>query len=215
MSQHLSATTHLVKIGDDIVVLDTRTKTYFCLAAAAEAVRVEPEGIVFEDPDLAEEFKQADLLADAPARRATSPPTPPPRQDLGLSVAERVRPGDLLLILAAWTTMFFSYHLVRFDRIVASARRGRRSPSAATLGEDLTALVAAFERVLPWLPFQEICLYRSFLLLRILRWRGHDARWVFGVRTWPFHAHCWLQVGEVALDDTADRLEGLTPIMVV
>jgi len=215
MSRQLSATTHLVKIGEDVVVLDTRTKTYFCLPAAAEAVRVGPGGIVFDDPDLAEEFSQAGLLAEVSAPAPTSPSISLPNKDLGLQVAERVLLSDVLLILVAWTTMIFSYHIVRFDRLVASARRGRRPSSSDALGTDFKALVAAFERVLPWLPFQGVCLYRSFLLLRVLRWRGHDAHWVFGVSTWPFHAHCWLQVGDVALDDTADRLQGLTPIMVV
>lgn len=214
MSRHLSPTVHLVKIGDDVVVLDTRNKAYFCLAAAAGDVRVEPDGVVFEDVALAEEFEQAGLLAgEAPG--PASPMVLKPERDLGLQVASRVRLRDAAVILGAWATMVFSYHLVRFDRVVATARRGRRAEAAAVLDEEVKALVAAFERMLPWLPFQGVCLYRSFLLLRILRWRGHDARWVFGVRTWPFHAHCWLQVGDAALDDTADRLQGLTPIMVV
>lgn len=214
MSRHLSPTVHLVKIGDDVVVLDTRNKAYFCLAAAARDVRVEPDGVVFEDAALAEEFEQAGLLAgEAPG--PASPMVLKPERDLGLQVASRVRLRDAALILGAWATMAFSYHLVRFDRVVATARKGRRAEAAAVLDEEVKALVAAFERMLPWLPFQGVCLYRSFLLLRVLRWRGHDARWVFGVRTWPFHAHCWLQVGDAALDDTADRLQGLTPIMVV
>lgn len=215
MPRYLSSTTHLVKIGADVVVLDTRTKDYFCLPAAADVVRLGADGIAFDDPDLAEQFAQAGLLADTPAEARTKPPSLP-IQDLGLARAARLRLPDVVLILAAWATMAFSYHLVRFDRIVAAAARPRRGAvDAGEPGDELKALVATFERLLPWLPFQGVCLYRSFLLLRVLRWRGHDARWVFGVRTWPFLAHCWLQVGDVALDDTADRLEGFTPIMVV
>lgn len=215
MNRHLSPTTHLVKIGDDIVVLDTRSKTYFCLAAAAGDVRLGPDGVTFADPGLADEFGQAGLLTAAPAAMAACPTVPRPRADLGLRVAPRLGLRDMALILAAWATMVFDYHLVRFDRVVATARRERRPDGGEVLSEDAKALIAAFERMLPWLPFQGVCLYRSFLLLRILRWRGHDARWVFGVRTWPFHAHCWLQVGDTVLDDTADRLQGLQPILVV
>lgn len=215
MSRHLSATTHLVKIGADVVVLDTRTKTYFCLAAAAQDIRGGPDGLSIDDQDLAAELEAAGLLADTPSREAPPLSIERPTQDLGLRVADHVGLRDAVLILAAWSTMLFSYHLVRFDRLVATARRQRPSNSRNELSEDLRVLAAGFERMLPWLPFQGVCLYRSFLLLRVLRWRGHDARWVFGVRTWPFHAHCWLQVGDVALDDTADRLQGLTPIMVV
>jgi hypothetical protein len=48
--------------------------------------------------------------------------------------------------------------------------------------------------------------------LRIL---GFDADWIIGVRTWPFMAHCWLQVGAVALDDDVERLAAYTPILAV
>lgn len=218
MSRYLSSTTHLVKIGADVVVLDTRGQEYFCLPAAADAVRVGPGGVAFDDPDLADVFAGGGLLADEPNRFPASPPLDLPSRDLGLRVAERVRIVDAVAIFAAWTTMISGYHLARFDRLVAPRRRGscegpmRRDGEP---GEDLKATVAAFERILPWLPFQGVCLYRSFLLRRVLRWRGHDAHWIFGVRTWPFKAHCWLQVGDVALDDTADRLAGFSIIMVV
>jgi hypothetical protein len=36
---------------------------------------------------------------------------------------------------------------------------------------------------------------------------------VFGVRTWPFHAHCWLQVEDVVLDDHHERIGAYTPLM--
>jgi hypothetical protein len=136
-----------------------------------------------------------------------------PAQDLGVNVAEHVRIADLLLVLGAWLTMVWSYHAQDFGHVVRVARRARGRARQPELSDGVAGLVAAFERILPWLPFQGVCFYRSFLLLKILRWRGYDARWMFGVHTWPFQAHCWLQVGDVALDDTADRLAGLTPIM--
>ncbi|WP_374571406.1 lasso peptide biosynthesis B2 protein [Phenylobacterium sp. J426] len=64
-------------------------------------------------------------------------------------------------------------------------------------------------------PLPAKCLVRSFALLCFLRRCGHDAAWCFGVSTWPFAAHCWLQVGEVALDDHPDQLAAYTPIHVV
>ena len=56
---------------------------------------------------------------------------------------------------------------------------------------------------------------RSFVLLRFLQRSGGKATWVFGVRTWPFGAHCWLQLGDVALDDDPARLVGYAPILAV
>jgi hypothetical protein len=40
-------------------------------------------------------------------------------------------------------------------------------------------------------------------------------RWVFGVQSRPFAAHCWLQLGGVVLNDTVDHVKRYTPIMVV
>lgn len=76
-------------------------------------------------------------------------------------------------------------------------------------------VIASFHRWAPFAPAPGKCLLRSFMLLRLLRRHGHDARWVFGVRTWPFRAHCWLQAGDVVLDDDVEALVALTPILVV
>lgn len=206
----LSRTTHLVTIGDDIVVLDAKANAYYCLPAASAAVRVGPDGVTFEDPDLAEQFAQAGFLTDAPGpARSLDPPRPV--RDLGQRVAERPRLADVALILAAWLTMLPSYHLAGFSRL--TRRRGPLDPDTSGPSDDVVRLVSTFERVLPWLPFQGVCLYRAFLLRRVLRWRGHRTRWMFGVRTWPFLAHCWLQVGDVVLDDAAERLSAFSPIM--
>lgn len=213
MTSYLSPKIHLAVIGADVVVLDTRQNAYFCLPDAAAGLSVGSDGVVFDDPGLTQDFEQAGFLSPAPSLRA-DPPSLPSR-DLALRVAQRVATRDILLILAGWATMAFSYHVLPFDRLLAQACRRRQAELASDVTEDLKGLVASFEKILPWLPFQGVCLYRAFLLLRILRWRGHDARWMFGVRTWPFQAHCWLQVGDTVLDDTADRLAGFAPILAV
>jgi hypothetical protein len=35
---------------------------------------------------------------------------------------------------------------------------------------------------------------------------------VFGVRTHPFEAHCWLEKDRVILDDTVEHVRWFTPI---
>ena len=79
---------------------------------------------------------------------------------------------------------------------------------------DVVRLAAIFQKLSPWLPMTGKCLVRSFVLRRFLQRSGVDADWVFGVRTWPFSAHCWLQLGDRALDDHAERLDASTPILV-
>ncbi|CAN7479767.1 lasso peptide biosynthesis B2 protein [Caulobacter sp. LjRoot300] len=210
----LSATTHLIRIGDDIVVLDARTNAYYCLPAASTVVTAGPAGLAFDDPDLAEQFASAGFLAETPPPPAPTP-SPSPRRDLAQNVAEKVRLIDVGLILAACLTMPVSYHGVEFRRLVGNGADPSPMNGSSEPSDEVRRLVATFERVLPWLPFQGACLYRAFLLRRVLRWRGHRTRWVFGVRTWPFLAHCWLQIGDVVLDDAAERLVSFSPIMEV
>lgn len=212
MSPFLSPTTFLVKIGADVVVLDARSNAYFCLPGGAEGLRIQEDQVTFSDPDLAEAFEDAGFLSQTPGTRPPSGMSRPTR-DLSMAVAERVALRDVALIFAAWLWMFAAYHGRPFDRLLKTARHGRKRGASLAPSAEVQRLVAAFERILPWLPFQGVCLYRAFLLMRILRWRGHDARWVFGVHTWPFQAHCWLQIGDTALDDTADRLTAFEPIM--
>ena len=52
-------------------------------------------------------------------------------------------------------------------------------------------------------------------MLDFLRKRGLDADLVIGVRTYPFHAHCWLQAGSVVLNETLHDAAGHTPIRVL
>lgn len=212
MAQYLSPTTHLVRLGEDLVVLDARTNAYFCLPGAGDALSQQAGALRFTDHALALAFDEAGFLDAEPFHHEAPPDAA--TQDLGLAVADRLSLRDLATVLGAWIWMLTAYHRQPFDRLLATARQGRKAPPSAPPAA-MSALVAAFTRILPWLPFQGVCLYRSLLLLRVLRRRGYDARWVFGVHTWPFQAHCWLQVGDTVLDDTADRLTAFTPIMVV
>lgn len=70
----------------------------------------------------------------------------------------------------------------------------------------------AFWQMAPWLPIEGECLVRSALLMRFLNQRGLEADWVFGVRLWPFMAHCWVQLDDLCLNDDVERLTAYTPI---
>jgi hypothetical protein len=60
-----------------------------------------------------------------------------------------------------------------------------------------------------------VCLFDSLCLLNFLALHGLFPRLVFGVIVEPFHAHCWLQKGNVVLNDTVERVSAYTPIMCV
>ena len=52
-------------------------------------------------------------------------------------------------------------------------------------------------------------------MVQFLGAEGIHPDWVFGVKTEPFDAHCWVQHGEVVLNDAPDRVRQYSPILVV
>lgn len=205
---------HVARLGQDIVLLDVGCGEYLCLADAAEAFDLPAAGPPrILDAELAQEAAALGLLGAGAPRPVSWPAAP--RADLPTDTGRALGPRDLVDGLAAFVALLRDYHGRAFPHLVAYAQRTRATAAPDRLTPALAGQVHAFRRLLPWAPFQGVCLYRSFFLLAFLRRRGLDARWVFGVRTWPFEAHCWLQAGDVVLDDTLDHVRPFTPIFAV
>lgn len=201
-----------VSIDQDLVFLDVAADVYFCLPKAT-GVQVYADGVVsVEDPETAQALVDTGLV-QATQGVQTIRPTPRTAKRTARRLIE-VDGVDPKVSLRHWRAMLGA---------VWNAFRGRGrsfaallpAPSArpvitARLLEDL----AVYRRLWPWLPVDGVCLFRSHLLRSYLVALGHRVDWVFGVRTWPFAAHCWLQVEDLALDDEAERLAAYWPIMV-
>ncbi len=203
---------HAVHVSSDLVFLDTAADAYFCLGGVSDVIALGPGGEVDIDHDeTAEQLLAAGLLSRRtfPGRRS---PPPRPLASSRLQGTGRAPPLDVCASALA-VTLAVARHFSR--RSFAALLED--SPSGDALeGEPSAPLIEAaaqFEHLRPWLPLQGACLLRSYHLRAFLRARGFDAIWVFGVRTWPFSAHCWLQVGGTALDEDLERLAAYTPIM--
>lgn len=208
---------HGVAIDDDAVFLDVDHDRYVAVPGAAARLVLDPARRVLgiTDPDFATELCAAGLAGAAieikdlatPIATATASAlpgaVPPPIWSDGPAIASAL--ADLAR--AYWRRPLLD--------LVGSAAAGATPAGAEPPTPALMDAVAAYQRWAQFAPAPGKCLLRSFLLLRLLRRRGHDARWVFGVRTWPFRAHCWLQRGTVVLDDDLETLVPLTPILVV
>lgn len=204
-------------IDEDIVFLEVDADRYSCLAGAGTHARLTRDRAKLEidDPATAERVRDAGLTQDgAPATSPRS--TPPPKGDRS-GLPSEVPPAsfrDAAPIVRALADTALHYRGHSFaDIVAAAAHQARSAPPRFT--PALEAAVVRFHTWIPYAPLSAQCLLRSFVLLRVLRRQGLDAQWVFGVRTWPFHAHCWLQVEDVVLDDPAERTWGYAPIMVV
>ncbi|MDQ2702085.1 MAG: lasso peptide biosynthesis B2 protein [Pseudomonadota bacterium] len=110
----------------------------------------------------------------------------------------------------------------RFRVVLESAAKNRDRRCQPLPGmpdtEAERALLRAthlFLRARPYVPIEPCCLPDSLALTRFLARRGLHSRMVFGVTCEPFSAHCWLQAGDIALNETVGYARAHTVIRVV
>lgn len=96
-------------------------------------------------------------------------------------------------------------------------REGIRLTMASTDPVDARILAAAslFIRSRLYVPIETCCLLDSLALVRYLAGCGMSAKIVFGVTDDPFSAHCWVQAGDMVLNDTVGNALAHTPIRVI
>lgn len=210
----LASDAHLAAVGEDLVTLQTGRDRYLCVPDAAPLIVLGDDGRTLTDcdPELRLQLEAAGVLT-AQVTGMSVPPRPPPplpRRDRPPACGAATA-ADLRRLSLAVADLALGYA----GRPLGAVLRAARSRAGGVSGspDELFRLAAVFHEAAPWLPIPGKCLARSFVLRRFLQRSGADAQWVFGVRTWPFSAHCWLQAGEVVLDDHAERLHAYTPIL--
>jgi hypothetical protein len=214
MAVPLAAHIHLVPIGADLVLLDMRADAYVCVPDGLAQLRPSADRACLSPADettLAELVDAGLVEPELCSARRAPPPLPlealPPREP------QPLRTRELLRFVACLWDLLFRYRSRSLGAIVSFAAAAPAAPPDAS--PEIVRLAHLFQRWAIWLPMPRKCLVRSFVLLRFLQRSGLNAQWVLGVRTWPFSAHCWLQLGDIALDDAPDRLAAFEPIYVV
>lgn len=102
-------------------------------------------------------------------------------------------------------------------RDVLAALAPRNAPTLAVAhdsGSDarLTAAAEQFRGARRYVPVTPVCLLDSISMIRFLARRGLQANIVFGITYDPFSAHCWVQSGDLVLNDTVGNTAVYTPI---
>jgi hypothetical protein len=206
----LAAHVHAVCIGPDVVVLDLVDDAYMCLPGGADQMRLDRHGtVVGATGPSAHLLAEAGLaVAERPGSTARDALPAPATEAFQLPDSLKIRPSDLMALVGAAVVLRRRGRdpAVR-DLLTLSGPAGPARSQAPVI--RAAAMVA---RLLPWVPLRGGCLQRSAFLVAYLRQRGLAADWVFGVRTWPFRAHCWVQLDGICLNDDPERLRAYTPI---
>ena len=128
-----------------------------------------------------------------------------------------IRSTEVCRFLTAVTSAAMRLKFLSIHHVVHSVQRRRRAQNRSATLLDLELahdLVGVFGRLSPFVfTARDACLFNSLALLNFLASYGLFPTWVFGVRTGPFAAHCWLQAEAHVLNDTLENICGYTPIM--
>jgi hypothetical protein len=104
--------------------------------------------------------------------------------------------------------------LHRISKYIASSRRQAHRHTFDI--DKARERIAAFHRLRPFLyTSAEACLFSSLAIQSFLARDKIFPRFVFGVATRPFKAHCWLQRDGVVLNDMPEHVREYTPILVI
>jgi hypothetical protein len=106
----------------------------------------------------------------------------------------------------------------RLSRILARIERRRLRARSSAIIHNVThtsKLMAAFEDLRGLYPRPYLCLFDSLALLEFLASYHSFPQIVFGIVADPFQAHCWLQEGNVLLNDDLERVGNYKPIVSV
>lgn len=141
-----------------------------------------------------------------PTRSAMEAPHPAPRVTL-LQTLE-----VLGLVIHTQMTLKRSPFKEMLD-VLSGSTPGPRT-IAPFLERQVIDAAAAFRRVRLYVPVGMRCLIDSVAMARFLRRRGAHVHVVFGVTVDPFSAHCWVQAGDLVLNDTLGNATSHIPIRV-
>jgi hypothetical protein len=102
------------------------------------------------------------------------------------------------------------------EELVIYRNRHKLCAASSDSQEERTIDIAGlFARSRLYVPVKTCCLLDSLAMTRYLAGHGVPANIVFGVTRDPFSAHCWVQYGDLVLNDTVGNVNAHTPIRVI
>jgi hypothetical protein len=202
------------RVGDDHVFLDLDADRYFCLGPAMNEAFAALVTGANANTTAVEALVRSGVIVQV-AQGRPSPCSIAPA-DRSVASAPPAMPHRILAPLARrlqWSNAAVRRPLAANIMRLCKLRELRdcRAPDPQVLGN----LVASYQQArLVWSE-QGRCLPTSLALMDDLIRRGFAPRFVFGVRLYPFEAHCWIELDGMLVCETPERVRSFKPIMVI
>ncbi|MEW9625813.1 lasso peptide biosynthesis B2 protein [Rhodanobacter geophilus] len=205
------------RVDDHPIFLDIRNDRYFRLP-----IRLEHPFTAYAngnwDVDVSE-LVERDILVWTPGpqdRIAAVKVECASRSALEQSCPAKLRPSALVEVLIATCSMHRRLRTRPLREILDSMAALRPDERSAAAAEQLLIETSAeFRLARACTPVETRCLLDSLAMVRFLARRKLHASIVFGVTSDPFSAHCWVQAGDLVLNDTVGHAKAHTPIRVI
>jgi hypothetical protein len=210
--------------GDRTVFLDIPAGRYFSLSESKDlalqrwlnAQALDEKDVAHLDTLLRRGILVA-ALSDPTGPRKRQPLIAPARRQLDIPLVRASGVGVLRAIGAqlVWSRRTERWPPARIVEVLRSTgpRSADREPQDSL--KRLATLAHDFDRADFLLGNHDRCLVRSFAFAAIARKRSLHASVVLGVQSDPFAAHCWVQHGDVVVNDRYERVRPFAPIMVI
>lgn len=228
---------HACVAGDYCVLLDVRQGEYLCVGHA-EAValgsriagwlRIEGEHVAAPETTLQSvdaalrDMAAQGMLTDDPrnGRALDIPVISPATRSVNAAEGRYSIPGpvDVVNFVRACIRTRHDLRSLPLEALVRRIQMRRERRGA--LPFDLAVAgrkVGIFRKLRPYFPVsgKGQCMFDSLALVEFLACYGLCPQWVFGVRTEPFYAHCWVQQENFLMNEDIDRVRSYAPIMAV
>lgn len=209
--------------GGRLVFLDIASDRYLRLPPALETTLVEYLSSVSPaDIDITELVRRNILVPRPPGWQSSRHPAEAPRRS-ALEIPLQVRPIRISEVFEIFAIVFHTrlkLKLRPFREVIDILAEGKHNvqTQTSTIHEDEHRIIdaaAVFRRVRLYIPVGMRCLVDSVAMARFLRRRSLHTHVVFGVAVDPFSAHCWVQAGDLVLNDTLGNVTSHIPIRVV
>src|ERR1700761_7314448 len=233
LAEHAYACTH----GNAVVFLDLRADKYLAIdarEAASLAACVEGWPVGHSEVDspgqpcapiaggLVQSLLQKGLLSPASTSQGKrSFPRQAQGELIGEGLDEEVElwRGCRYQFLKTVAQIALLLRVRRFQSLIDSIRlqKAQTAPVPGSLDtQEATRRIRAYRYLRPYVfASKDACLFNSLALFHFLQHYGIQTDIVFGVKTNPFYAHCWLQQQATVIADSLDNVQRYTPIMQV
>jgi Transglutaminase-like superfamily len=220
---YLAAHVHVCATKDYVVILDTRRNKFMGVSGEhlSQLVAHGRDVVSPETATLIEQMRAYGMLTTSKPLRA---PTQAPEvlEDLYEGFVPFLSPIERHHLWNTLQSRISAWRALRTGDIASQVARANhralRNVSACTRSkrselEVVRSLIASFSHCRTWLfTAAGACLLDSIATHDFLSRYGLSSSLVVGVRTSPFAAHAWVQIGSCVVNDRSDLVRGYQPI---